>query len=190
LDDVEARVEELLGRLDLEAKVRLCTGASSWTTWDEPAAGLRPIVVSDGPAGVRGQAWDERQTSTNLPSPTCMAASWDEDLAERLGRFLATEARAKGVDVLLGPTINLHRSPLGGRHFECFSEDPLLTARIGAAYVRGVQDEASPPPPSTTWPTTPRPSGSPSTPGWGSGPCASSTWPRSSTWSARPAPGW
>ena len=70
-----------------------------------------------------------------------MAASWDEDLATRLGRFLATEARAKGVDVLLGPTINLHRSPLGGRHFECFSEDPLLTARIGAAYVRGVQGE-------------------------------------------------
>jgi beta-glucosidase-like glycosyl hydrolase len=141
LDDVEARAEELVGRLDLEAKVRLCTGASFWATWDEPAAGLRPIVLSDGPAGVRGQAWDERRTSTNLPSPTCMAASWDEDLAERLGRFLATEARAKGVDVLLGPTINLHRSPLGGRHFECFSEDPLLTARIGAAYVRGVQDE-------------------------------------------------
>ena len=141
MDDVEARVEELLGRLDLEAKVRLCTGASFWATWDEPAAGLRPIVLSDGPAGVRGQAWDERRTSTNLPSPTCMAASWDEDLAGRLGRFLATEARAKGVDVLLGPTINLHRSPLGGRHFECFSEDPLLTARIGAAYVRGVQDE-------------------------------------------------
>ena len=141
MDDVEARVEELLGRLDLEAKVRLCTGASFWATWDEPAAGLRPVVLSDGPAGVRGQAWDERRTSTNLPSPTCMAASWDEDLAERLGRFLATEARAKGVDVLLGPTINLHRSPLGGRHFECFSEDPLLTARIGAAYVRGVQSE-------------------------------------------------
>jgi beta-glucosidase len=141
LDDVEVRVEELVGRLDLEAKVRLCTGASFWATWDEPTAGLRPIVLSDGPAGVRGQAWDERRTSTNLPSPTCMAASWDEDLAERLGRFLATEARAKGVDVLLGPTINLHRSPLGGRHFECFSEDPLLTARIGAAYVRGVQDE-------------------------------------------------
>ena len=81
MDDVEARVEELVGRLDLEAKVRLCTGASFWATWDEPAAGLRPIVLSDGPAGVRGQAWDERRTSTNLPSPTCMAASWDEDLA-------------------------------------------------------------------------------------------------------------
>ena len=137
----EDRVEELLARLDLEAKVRLCTGANFWATWDEPRVGLRAMSLSDGPAGVRGDAWDERRTSTNLPSPTCMAASWDEDLATRLGRFLATEARAKGVDVLLGPTINLHRSPLGGRHFECFSEDPLLTARIGAAYVRGVQGE-------------------------------------------------
>ena len=79
-------------------------------------------------AGDRVDAWDERRISTNLPSPTCVAASWDEDLATRLGRFLATEARAKGVDVLLGPTINLHRFPLGGRHFECFFEDPLLTA--------------------------------------------------------------
>ncbi len=137
----EDRIEELVARLGLEAKVRLCTGANFWATWDEPAAGLRAISLSDGPAGVRGDAWDERRTSTNLPSPTCMAASWDEDLAERLGRFLATEARALGVDVLLGPTINLHRSPLGGCHFECFSEDPLLTARIGAAYVRGVQGE-------------------------------------------------
>ena len=141
MSGVEDRVEELLARLDLEAKVRLCTGANFWATWAEPKAGLRAMSLSDGPAGVRGDAWDERRTSTNLPSPTCMAASWDEDLAERLGRFLATEARAKGVDVLLGPTVNLHRSPLGGRHFECFSEDPLLTARIGAAYVRGVQGE-------------------------------------------------
>jgi beta-glucosidase-like glycosyl hydrolase len=105
MDQVEARIEELVGRLDLEAKVRLCTGASVWATWDEPAVGLRALALSDGPAGVRGDAWDERRPSTNLPSPTCMAASWDEDLVERLGRFLAAEARAKGVDVLLGPTI-------------------------------------------------------------------------------------
>jgi beta-glucosidase len=135
----EARIEELLGRLDLERKVRLLTGATAWTTPEEPAVGLRRMVLSDGPAGVRGQSWDERRPSANLPSPTCMAASWDEDLVERLGGLLAAEASAKGVDVLLGPTVNLHRSPLGGRHFECFSEDTLLTARIGAAYVRGVQ---------------------------------------------------
>jgi beta-glucosidase len=139
MDQLEARIVALLGRLDLAGKVRLLTGASTWTTWAEPALGLRTMVLSDGPAGVRGRSWDERQPSVSLPAPTAMAASWDEDLVEQVGGLLAAEARAKGVDVLLGPTINLHRSPLGGRHFECFSEDPLLTARIGAAYVRGVQ---------------------------------------------------
>jgi beta-glucosidase len=97
------------------------------------------MVLSDGPAGVRGETWDERSTSASLPSPTALAATWDEALVERLGALLAAEARRKDVDVLLAPGVNLHRSPLGGRHFEYLSEDPLLTARIAAAYVRGVQ---------------------------------------------------
>ena len=97
--------------------------------------------MSDGPAGVRGERWDEREPSANVPSPTALAATWDEARIERLGRLLAFECRRKGVDILLAPTVNLHRSPFGGRHFECFSEDPLLTARIGAAYVRGLQSE-------------------------------------------------
>jgi beta-glucosidase len=97
------------------------------------------MVLSDGPAGVRGESWDERKTSANLPSPTALAASWDEALVERLGALLAAEARRKDVDVLLAPGVNLHRSPLGGRNFEYFSEDPLLSGRIGCAYVRGVQ---------------------------------------------------
>jgi beta-glucosidase len=97
------------------------------------------MVLSDGPAGVRGEHWDERDTSASLPSPTALAASFDERLVERLGALLAAEARRKGVDVLLAPGVNLHRSPLGGRNFEYFSEDPLLSARIGAAYIRGVQ---------------------------------------------------
>jgi beta-glucosidase len=96
-------------------------------------------VLSDGPAGVRGETWDERSTSLNLPSPTALAASFDERLVERLGGLLAAEARRKDVDVLLAPGVNLHRSPLGGRNFEYFSEDPLVSGRIGAAYVRGVQ---------------------------------------------------
>jgi beta-glucosidase len=136
---LEARIDALVARLDLERKVRLLTGASAWTTHDEPAAGLRAMVLSDGPAGVRGQVEDERSTSANLPSPTALAATWDESLVERLGRLLAAEARRKHADVLLGPTVNLQRTPLGGRHFECLSEDPLLSGRIGAAYVRGVQ---------------------------------------------------
>jgi beta-glucosidase len=127
--------------LSLEQKVRLLTGADFWSLHPEPAIGLRRIVMSDGPAGVRGERWDEREPSANVPSPTALAATWDEARIERLGRLLAYECRRKGVDILLAPTVNLHRSPFGGRHFECFSEDPLLTARIGAAYVRGLQSE-------------------------------------------------
>ena len=129
-----------LAVLSLEQKVRLLTGADSWALHAEPAAGLRRLVTSDGPAGVRGERWDERDTSANVPSPTALAASWDEAAVRSLGRLLAAEARRKGVDVFLAPTVNLHRSPYGGRHFECFSEDPLLTGRIGSAYVRGVQE--------------------------------------------------
>ena len=125
--------------LSLEQKVRLLTGADFWSLHSEPAIGLRRLVVSDGPAGVRGETWDERQHSANLPSPTAIAASWDDELAEEMGRLLAFEARRKGVDVVLAPAVNLHRTPYSGRHFECFSEDPLLTARIGVAYVRGLQ---------------------------------------------------
>ena len=132
-------IEDRLATLSLEQKVRLLTGATFWSLHAEPAIGLRRIVVSDGPAGVRGELWDERDPSANIPSPTALAATWDEVRNERLGRLLAVEARRKGVDVLLAPTVNLHRSPYGGRHFECLSEDPLLTARIGAAFVRGVQ---------------------------------------------------
>jgi beta-glucosidase len=137
----DGELRERLGALDLEQKVRLLTGADFWALYPEPAAGLRRMVTSDGPAGVRGERWDERDPSANVPSPTALAATWDEPRIERLGRLLAAECRRKGVDVLLAPTINLHRTPYGGRHFECFSEDPVLTARIGAAYVRGLQDE-------------------------------------------------
>ncbi|MFJ9424752.1 glycoside hydrolase family 3 C-terminal domain-containing protein [Streptomyces sp. NPDC101249] len=131
--------ERLLDKLTPEARAALLTGASTWRTRAEPAIGLREVVMSDGPAGVRGESWDERDTSALLPSPSALAATWDEDLVAELGGLLAAEARRKGVDVLLAPALNLHRSPLAGRHFECFSEDPLLTGRIGAALIRGVQ---------------------------------------------------
>ncbi|MFE9850204.1 glycoside hydrolase family 3 C-terminal domain-containing protein [Streptomyces sp. NPDC005576] len=135
----QEEIARLLDKLDPRQKVRLLTGATTWRTADEPAVGLRPMTMSDGPAGVRGESWDERNTSALLPSASAVGAMWDEDLAERLGALLAVEAKAKGVDVVLAPTLNLHRSPLGGRHFECYSEDPELTARTGAALIRGIQ---------------------------------------------------
>ncbi|HTS14328.1 MAG TPA: glycoside hydrolase family 3 N-terminal domain-containing protein, partial [Candidatus Sulfotelmatobacter sp.] len=138
--DEGAGLRSRVARLSLEQKVRLLTGADFWALYPEPDAGLRRIVLSDGPAGVRGETWDERDTSANIPSPTALAATWDCERVEAIGGLLAHEARRKGVDVLLAPTVNLHRTPFGGRHFECFSEDPLLTARIGVAYVRGLQD--------------------------------------------------
>src|SRR5881394_203360 len=138
---MEDVLRDRLAALTLEQKVRLLTGADFWALHAEPAAGLRRLVTSDGPAGVRGERWDEREPSANVPAATALAATWDEARVERLGDLLAAECRRKGVDVLLAPTVNLHRSPYGGRHFECFSEDPLLTARIGVAYVRGLQGQ-------------------------------------------------
>uniref|UniRef100_UPI0006B350E1 beta-glucosidase n=1 Tax=Streptomyces sp. NRRL B-24085 TaxID=1709476 RepID=UPI0006B350E1 len=105
-----------------------------------PGIGLASLVMSDGPIGVRGVRWSADDPSIALPSPTALAAAWDPELARRAGRLLAQEARRKGVHVLLAPTVNLHRSPLGGRHFEAYSEDPHLTGRIGAGYVTGVQE--------------------------------------------------
>src|ERR1700712_256211 len=135
-----ARLEELSAQLTLEEKVQLLTGRDFWNTWPIEKIGLRRMLVSDGPSGVRGEVWDERSPSLNLPSATALSSSWDISIAARYGAASAIEARRKGVDVVLGPTINLHRSPLNGRHFEAFSEDPLLTAELAAAYVEGVQE--------------------------------------------------
>ena len=129
----------LLARLTLEQKVRLLTGSDAWALYGESAIGLRPIIVSDGPAGVRGTRFDPANPSTSLPCPVALAATWSEDLVEELTLALGREVRSKGVDVLLAPTINIIRTPLSGRGFECFSEDPVLTSRIAVAYVRGVQ---------------------------------------------------
>ncbi|MEU4517758.1 glycoside hydrolase family 3 C-terminal domain-containing protein [Amycolatopsis sp. NPDC024027] len=133
-------VEALLAELDLDAKASLLAGQDVWSLPGLPRIGLASMVLSDGPVGVRGTRWSPDDPSVTLPSPTALAASWDPRLAVRAGRLLAQEARRKGVHVLLAPTVNLHRSPLGGRHFECYSEDPLLTGMIGAGYVTGVQD--------------------------------------------------
>lgn len=129
----------LISRLTLDEKVQLLTGKDSWSLHPVPRIGLRSIVFSDGPAGVRGRTWDERSPSVNFPSPTAVAASWSRTTAFEVGQGIGVEARRKDVDVVLAPTINLQRSPYGGRHFEAFSEDPVLTAELATAYVRGIQ---------------------------------------------------
>ncbi|MER8003553.1 glycoside hydrolase family 3 C-terminal domain-containing protein [Streptomyces sp. NPDC095613] len=135
-----AAAETALGALDLDTKARLLAGQDMWSLPALPEIGLASLVMSDGPVGVRGVRWTADDPSVALPSPTALAATWDPVLARRAGRLLAQEARRKGVHVLLAPTVNLHRSPLGGRHFEAYSEDPYLTGEIGTGYVLGVQD--------------------------------------------------
>ncbi len=137
---VEAEIRRRAGTLSLEAKVRLLSGQDHWSTYAEPAIGLRSIVVSDGTVGIRGVRWSEEHTSINTPSATAIAASFDPTMAHAAGVLIGDEARRKGVDVVLGPVVNLQRSPYNGRHFEAFSEDPVLTASIGAAMVAGIQE--------------------------------------------------
>ena len=130
---------DLAAALPVPEKVRLLSGADSWRTHDCPSIGLRQMATSDGPNGVRGALKDERHPSACLPSPSALGATWDVDLVYRVAAALGAEARSKGVDVLLAPTVNLMRTPLGGRGFEFFAEDPVLTAGLASAYVRGVQ---------------------------------------------------
>ncbi|MDP9888812.1 beta-glucosidase family protein [Pseudarthrobacter enclensis] len=137
--DAEARIRELAERLTLEEQIQLLTGADVWATHALPSIGLSRVVMSDGPSGVRGEDFDERHDSVSLPSSSALSATWSVETARRYGQVLGQEARRKGVHAVLGPTINLHRSPLGGRHFECMSEDPRLTATMAAGYVAGVQ---------------------------------------------------
>ena len=125
--------------LTIEEQVALLAGADMWTV---PPAGdppVGPLKMSDGPSGARGAEFTGGPPSVCFPCGTALGATWDPALVREVGAALGDETRAKGAHVLLGPTVNLHRHPLGGRNFECFSEDPFLSAALAAAYVEGVQ---------------------------------------------------
>ncbi|MET8081862.1 glycoside hydrolase family 3 C-terminal domain-containing protein [Streptomyces sp. NPDC005303] len=136
-DDTELR--DRIRALDLDSKIRLLTGMDLWRLPAEPRLGLSAVTMSDGPQGVRGTGDDPDETGLLAPAPSALAAAWDTGLAERLGELFAVEARRKGVGVVLAPVVNLQRTPVAGRHFEYFSEDPLLTGTLAAAVVRGLQ---------------------------------------------------
>jgi beta-glucosidase len=137
-EDGAAWVEDTLARLTRAERVALCAGAGNWTTVPVERAGVPALKMSDGPNGARGDG-ESGATAACFPVGTALGATWDTALLTEVGAALARETRTKGAQVLLGPTVNLHRSPLGGRNFECFSEDPLLTAHLAAAYISGLQ---------------------------------------------------
>jgi beta-glucosidase len=129
-----------VAELTLEEKCRLLGGASTWRTHPIDRVGLPAVKMSDGPNGVRGDGLGARRTpGVTIPAGIAVGASWDPELAGALGDLLGKEARRKGAHVLLAPTVNLQRTPVGGRVFECLSEDPELSARMAVPLVRAVQ---------------------------------------------------
>src|SRR5690349_5876166 len=126
--------------LTLQEQASLTAGRDFWHTVPIERAGIPALRVTDGPSGARGDRW-AAATSACVPCGSALAATWDRALIRRVGRVLADETRAKGAGVLLAPTVNLHRHPITGRHFECFSEDPYLTAELAVAYITGVQEQ-------------------------------------------------
>ncbi len=131
-------IERLVGAMTLEEKASLTAGVGMWYLPPVERLGIPALKVSDGPSGVRGDSLIGRR-SLSLPCGMAVGSTWNPGLARQLGAVLADEARSKGVHVLLGPTVCIVRTPLAGRTFESFSEDPLLTARIAVSYVEGVQ---------------------------------------------------
>ncbi len=134
-----ATLGERIARLPLDRKVRLLTGATMFTLHGDDEIGLAPMAFSDGPTGVRGLDFTSGPTTCLFPNATLLASSWRAETAAEVGRLLAEEAERQHIHVVLGPTVNLHRTPLGGRLFEAYSEDPLLTGHLAAAYVSGLQ---------------------------------------------------
>lgn len=132
------RVDDLLAEMSLDEKASLTSGVDMWHGHDVERLGVRALKVSDGPVGVRGDRW-VGTTSACAPCGTALGATWNTDLLGEVGQVLGEEARSKSVDIVLAPTVNLHRNPLAGRNFECYSEDPFLTARAAVAVIDGIQ---------------------------------------------------
>ncbi len=140
MDPTDAWIEATLAELTLAEKVDLMSGRDLWSVRPVERLGLPAVKVTDGPAGARGTGLlGTGIPALCIPCGTALGASWNPALVEELGAALADETRARGAHVLLAPTVNLHRTPLGGRNFECMSEDPYLTGRIATGFVRGVQ---------------------------------------------------
>lgn len=140
----DQEIQALVSQMTLEEKAGLCSGKDSWRLKGIPRLGIPEIMVSDGPHGLRRQVReganaDDSVQAVCFPTACATAASFDEALLERLGSALGRQCRAEGVSILLGPAMNCKRSPLCGRNFEYFSEDPCLTGRLASAQVRGIQ---------------------------------------------------
>ncbi len=128
--------------MTVDERASLTAGSTAWSTVAVPRVGIPEVFVTDGPAGARGPQFPgagQQVKSLNIPCGSALGATWNPELLEELGEALGDQTRTKACRVLLAPTVNLHRSPIAGRNFEAYSEDPLLTGKLAAAFIRGVQ---------------------------------------------------
>ena len=145
--ELETKINEIISELTLEEKASLCSGRDDWSTQPIERLNIPWIWLSDGPHGLRRApatnkaGYGDQHPATCFPTASALAASWDTDLIYSVGQSLGVECQALGVNVLLGPGVNIKRSVLGGRNFEYFSEDPVLSGEIGAAFINGVQSQ-------------------------------------------------
>ncbi len=138
--DLEERVQDLLGRLTLDEKFDLCSGRDSWYTKEIPRLGIKSFAMTDGPHGVSPHSSGQKEC-TYFPVGICRAATWNPDLSRDFGVAMAQEVRDVGYHMILGPGVNIHRTPLGGRNFEYQTEDPFLNARLIVPAVKGIQSQ-------------------------------------------------
>ncbi|HTM92250.1 MAG TPA: glycoside hydrolase family 3 C-terminal domain-containing protein [Flavisolibacter sp.] len=145
---IDAKINSLISKMTLEEKVNMIHASSSFTSGGVPRLGIPELVTSDGPHGVRaenGRDWIQDKnvydSGTYLPTGVCLAATWNSQLGFEYGKVLGSEANFRGKDVILGPGINIIRTPLNGRNFEYQSEDPYLVSKMGVGYIKGVQSQ-------------------------------------------------
>jgi beta-glucosidase len=138
---LDADVNELVRKMRASEKIDLLSAPNWWNTRSISRLQVPSVRMSDGPNGVRGSSHFFQSPAQCLPCGTALAATFDQDLVRHVGKFLAEEARAKSSTILLAPTCNIQRNPLGGRAFESFSEDPHLSGMLAAAFVNGLQEK-------------------------------------------------
>ncbi|HEY5731995.1 MAG TPA: glycoside hydrolase family 3 C-terminal domain-containing protein [Anaerolineales bacterium] len=136
-----SRIDDLLQQLTLEEKISMLAASDLWFSTPVPRLNIPYIHVADGPNGVRGQWSKMSPSSAATPVGTALGATWNPEIVEKIGNVLADEVKAKNANILLAPTVNIHRTPIAGRNFECFSEDPYLAGMLASAYIQGLQDK-------------------------------------------------
>ncbi|HJS19818.1 MAG TPA: glycoside hydrolase family 3 C-terminal domain-containing protein, partial [Anaerolineales bacterium] len=136
-----SRIDDLLAQMTLEEKISMLAGADLWHSVAVPRLDIPQFKTTDGPNGARGAWGSMASPSVATPVGIALGATWNPALIEKVGNVLADELEAKGAHILLAPTVNIHRTPIAGRNFECFSEDPFLSGMLASAYIKGIQDK-------------------------------------------------